>query len=62
MQSIDDGFCGVGVFLFECLEDAHQNRLRFGTVNTAVAVAVFTQHHGIASGTTGSTTLRHFGQ
>ena len=61
MQSVDDGFCDVGV-VFECLEDAHQHGLRFGTVNTAVAVAVFTQHHGIASGTTGSTTLRHFGQ
>jgi len=53
MQSVDDSFCDVGV-VFECLEDAHQNRLRFGTVNTAVAVAVFTQHHR-----TGATFVNH---
>ena len=49
MQGIDDGFCDVGVTLFERLEDAHQNRLRFGTVNTAVAVTVFTHHHRTAN-------------
>ena len=38
MQGIDDGFCDVGVTLFERLEDAHQDRLRFGTIIATVAV------------------------
>lgn len=42
MESVDDGFCDVGVLLFEGLEDTHQHGLRFGTVKAAVAVAVFT--------------------
>ena len=41
MQGMDNGFGNVGVSLFECLEDAHQDRLRFGSVKAAVAVAVF---------------------
>ena len=49
MQCVDDDFCDVGVALFECLEDAYQNRLRFGTLNAAVAVAVFLHHHDTAN-------------
>ena len=42
MQSVDNGFYDVGVSLFEGLEDAHQHGLCFGTLNSAVAITVFT--------------------
>ena len=58
MQSVDDGFCDVGVLLLEGLEDAHQNRLRFRIVNAAVAVTVFPHHHGTANRALGMVVIK----
>ena len=49
MQCVGDGFCDVGVIMFAGLEDAHQDRLRFGTVCASVQPAVFSHHDGVAN-------------
>jgi len=58
MQGMDDGFCDVGVALFEGLEDAHQHGLRFGTIGTAMTITGFAHHERVADRAFGAVVVK----